>query len=66
MTAKKLIYVHLRGTGVSETFKALSHEIVGLPADTYHKFVMENGATIYYNGFGIRSVIIADSVEALS
>jgi hypothetical protein len=64
--AKKLIFVKLSGTGIHEQFRASSHEILGLPAGTYHKFVMENGSTLYVNDFGLRSVVIGDSQEEIS
>jgi len=62
----KVIYVKILGTGIQEQFRALSHEIVGLPAGTYHKFVLENGAMLYINDFGVRFVTIANSFEALN
>lgn len=59
------IYVKITGTGISEEFAALSHEIVGLPAGTYHKFEMPTGAVTYFNDFGVRTVVIADAPEDL-
>lgn len=63
---RRLIFVKILGTGVNETLRCLSHEIKGLPAGTYHVFEMENGSTLYFNDFGVRSVLIADSIEALN
>ena len=56
--SKKLIHVRLTGTGINDEFDCVSHEIVGLPAGTYHKFVLANGLTAYFNDFGIRCVYI--------
>jgi hypothetical protein len=58
-TLKPLIHVKITGTGVNDEFDAVSHEIVGLPAGTYHKFDFVNGVTAYWNDFGIRCVYIA-------
>lgn len=63
---KSLIYVHILGQGINETFRAVSHEVMGFPAGTYHKFVMEDGTDVYFNDFGVRSVKIADRLEKLS
>ena len=63
--AKSPIYVKIIGTGINEVFKALSHEIKGLPGGTYHVFEMESGATVFFNDFGIRSVTIGNSLEAI-
>jgi len=63
---KKTIFVRILGQSVHENFQAVSHEIVGLPAGTYHKFEMPNGSTVYYNDFGIRSIVIADSLAGLN
>lgn len=65
MAAKKLIYVCITGTGMYQDFKAVSHELRGLPADTYHIFEMEDGTTVYMNDFGIRSVTISDDPKKL-
>jgi len=62
----KVIFVKILGTGIHEQFRALSHEIVGLPAGTYHKFAMENGSVLYINDFGVRTVAIAGTPEALN
>lgn len=51
------ILVEIKGTGINEEFEALSHEILGLPAGTYHKFEMKNGSTLFVNDFGIRTVV---------
>lgn len=64
--AKKLIYVKITGTGINQIFRAVSHEINGLPAGTYHVFELEDGTTVFYNDFGIRSIIIADRLEKLN
>lgn len=55
---KQLLLVRVLGTGINDSFNALSHEIVGLPAGTYHKFILPNGIEYYLNDFGIRSVAI--------
>ena len=59
MSAKKPIHVRITGTGVNEEFDCISHEIVGLPAGTYHKFIFLNGVTALYNDFGIRCLYIS-------
>jgi len=61
----KVLFVRIVGTAINETFKAREHEVVGFPAGTYHKFQMEDGTTVYFNDFGVRSVTIADSLEKL-
>jgi hypothetical protein len=59
MSEKKAgIQVTLTGTGINENFLAMSHEIMGLPAGTYHKFLLEDGTFLYYNDFGLRTVLI--------
>ncbi len=58
---KNPIYIKILGTGVHERIEAASHEIVGMPADTFHKITLMNGALVYYSSFGIRSIVIADS-----
>ena len=63
--AKKVIYVKISGTGINQSFKALSHELQGLPAGTYHIFELEDGTKVYYNDFGIRTVLIADNPDKL-
>lgn len=65
MIKKNVIFVRIKGTGINESFRCRSHDIISLPAGTYHKFEMESGAITYVNDFGIRSVTIADSVEDL-
>lgn len=64
--SKKVFYVRIVGSGLLLTFRATSHEIMGLPAGTYHKFVFENGTTVYFNDFGVRSVQISDTEEGLN
>jgi hypothetical protein len=39
-------------------FHAISYEIMGLPAGTYIKFIMEDGGEVIYNDFGIRQIRI--------
>lgn len=63
---KSLIYVRIIGTAINETFKAISHEVKAYPSNTYHVFEMENGAVLWFNDFGVRSLSIADSPEALN
>ena len=63
--AKSLIYVKIQGTGIFEKFAARSHGFVANPASTYHRFILEDGTEFLINDFGIRSVTIADSPEAL-
>jgi hypothetical protein len=57
---KDTITVTLTGTGINEHFTAVSHELVGLPAGTYHKFTLRGGAVLFYNDSGIRTVLIED------
>lgn len=59
---RKLLRITLTGTGMNQTFLALSHEVVGLPASTYHKFVLENGAIAWKNDFGVSDVIIDEVI----
>jgi hypothetical protein len=40
--------------------------VPGLPSGTYHIFELENGATVYLNDFGIRTVTVADSLDKLN
>jgi hypothetical protein len=61
----KLIFARIAGGGFHQIIKAKSHEIMGLPAGTYHKFELENGTVVYINDFGIRTVTVADSLENL-
>jgi hypothetical protein len=63
---KKFIYVKITGTGIFQTFKAVSHELRGLPAGSYHVFELPDGTTIYFNDFGVRSVVVADTPEKLN
>lgn len=63
--ARKLIYVKITGTAINQTFRAVSHEMRGLPAGTYHIFEMEDGTTVYYNDFGVRTVTVADDPKKL-
>ena len=62
---KKLLYVRISGTGFSQTWKCVSHEVIGYPAGTYHVFKFEDGSIVYLNDFGIRTVTIADAPEKL-
>jgi len=66
MAKKNIIFVRIVGTGFNQVLKCHSHDIMGLPAGTYHKFEMDNGSTIYINDFGIRSVTVADAAEDLN
>ena len=59
-------FIKVTGTGIHEEFKAKSHEIVALPAGTYHKFVMPDGTIFMLNDFGVRTVTIADSADKLA
>jgi hypothetical protein len=61
----KPIYVRLVGTGIDTSFVCRSHDIIGQPADTFHKFVMEDDVVVLYNNFGISCITIADSPEGL-
>jgi hypothetical protein len=63
---KKFIYVKITGTGIFQTFKAVSHELRGLPAGSYHIFVLEDGTEVFYNDFGVRTVVLADNPEKLN
>ena len=54
----KNIRVHIEGTGIVEDFEAKSHELLGLPAGTYHKFILLDGTEALYNDFGIRFITI--------
>ena len=56
--SKKFIHIRITGTGVNEEFDCVSHELVGLPAGTYHKFTFANGVIAFYNDFGIRCVYV--------
>lgn len=62
----KRIYVKITGTGLNETFQALSHEMIDMRAATYHLFTMPDGTKVYWNDFGIRTIIIADSIDKLN
>lgn len=64
--AKKPIYVCIKGQGVYEKFRAASHEVIGLAAGTYHKFILEDGTEVWFNDFGLRTVAIADSMAKLN
>ena len=55
---KNKIKITIAGQGIAAEFFAVSHEIMGLPAGTYHKFELEGGATLLYNDFGIRQLRI--------
>lgn len=59
-----MILVRITGTGINEVFKARSHELIGLPAGTYHKFILQNGIEIFYNDFGVRQVSLQRGVVA--
>ena len=56
--AKNRIRVQLQGQGLAADFHAISYEIMGLPAGTYIKFIMEDGGEVIYNDFGIRQIRI--------
>lgn len=59
MANKKAAYaVEMIGTGVQVNFDVVEHELVGLPATTYHKFTFPNGSVMFYNDFGVKSVTI--------
>lgn len=62
---KKLIYVKITGQGINERFEAVSHEVKGYPAGTYHCFELINGTELYFNDFGVRSIVISDRKELL-
>lgn len=62
---KKRIYIKIIGTGIFEKIEAAEHELVGLPADTFHKITLMDGTIVYYNTFGVRSLSVADSLEKL-
>jgi hypothetical protein len=66
MAVKKVIYVRVSGTSINQYFKVLSHEVLGLPAGTYHVFEMENGAKVFLNDFGVRTVTVADDPDKLN
>lgn len=66
MSRKGFIFVRLIGTGVDTRFKAITHDIIGMPADTYHKFTLEDGSVVYYNGYGVRTITIADTADGLN
>ena len=63
--ARKLIYVKIIGQGIMERVKCVAYEVEAHPATTYHVFTLENGATVKYNDFGVRSLTLADSPEKL-
>jgi hypothetical protein len=65
MAKTKSIYIKIVGQGVHEMLIAAEHEIVGLPADTFHKITLMDGTICYYNTFGIRSFSVADSPDKL-
>lgn len=54
----KLYRAIITGTGINEALLCISHEVVGYPASTYHKFVYPNGSIILKNDFGVSSVAI--------
>ena len=61
----KIFYVRIIGTAISESFKAVSHEVKAYPSNTYHVFGMTNGSMLWFNDFGIRSILFADTPEGL-
>lgn len=56
--SRKTIHVVMDGTGYHEDFYAYEHEILPYPAGTYHRFLLTNGDTVYYNDFGLRTLFI--------
>lgn len=62
---KEDIYIRIIGTGLDQKFKCVSHEVVGLPANTYHKFTYADDTVVWWNDFGVARVIEADSPEKL-
>ncbi len=51
--------VTISGGGIHEVIRdVVEHEVVGLPAATYHKMTMPNGIVLYYNDFGVRTVTV--------
>lgn len=65
MSKQKTIYIKIIGTGIHVEMEAVAHELLGLPAGTYHKMTLKDGTTFLLNDFGIRSVTLADSPEQL-
>jgi len=60
MAAKKNKYyrVLLLGTGLNETLLVAGHEVVAMPASTYHKFTFPDGRILWKNDFGVASVLV--------
>jgi len=58
-------FIKVTGTGIHQEFKCKSHEVIGYPAGTYHKFIMPDGTIFLLNDFGIRTVTVADSADKL-
>jgi hypothetical protein len=65
MPKQSPIYIKILGTGIYERIKAVDYELIGLPADTFHKITLMDGTVCYYNTFGVRSLSIADAPEKL-
>lgn len=63
MAKRTILHVIIKGTGIDDEFDAMSHEIIGLRANTYHKFVLLNGIEFFLNDFGVRSVAIQKRIE---
>lgn len=63
----KTIFIKIVGSSMvgPQYIEAAEHELVGLPADTFHKITLKNGTVLYFNNFGVRSVVIADNREKL-
>ena len=54
--------VTISGGGVHEVIRdARAYELVGLPADSYHKITLSDGTIAYYSAFGIRVVTIKEN-----
>lgn len=56
--SNKYYRVRMVGTGLNEELLVSAHDIVSMPASTYHKFTFPDGRVLWKNDFGISTVIV--------
>jgi len=63
---RKESYCRICGTGIDQTLRIFSHEVKSYPSNTYHIFELSNGAVLWLNDFGVKTLTFADSVDKLN
>lgn len=61
MPAKKTYQITISGGGLHNIQRGvIEHTIEGYPGTTYHKLVLSDGKILYYNDFGVRTVLVEE------